>query len=157
MRIKVTANAEAELRALYEKHGRIDEKLVVAASKKKSSALHGYFLWGDTDRAAAIGRHEIARSIIMQVHVIEKPTKRRNVQVTFREREFHGLGDGYHTLADVLQSKELTALALDAAIVSLSQFQRKYRHLAELSGVMTAIDDALAIHRKKAETIAVSV
>lgn len=150
MRTTVTKAAQEELRAIYAKNGYINEKLVVAASKKKRSALHPYFHWDNDTEAARIGRLEIARSIIIKVHIVEHPMPTSDITVSFKEREFHGVGDGYRSLSDVLDSEDLTNIALDNALRSLEQFRLKYGYLAALSGVVKAANKAAA-SRKRAK------
>ncbi len=141
MRISVTKKMEAELQAIYRANGYLDEALVVKASRRKASALHSLFFWGDDKAAAEVGRLEIARMVIVRVHIedVELPDTNKRVSV----RAYMGVGDGYRSAHDVLGSDDLTAIVLARALDDLRRFKAKYGHLRALQGLTAAIDDAI--------------
>lgn len=130
MRLNVTKAMKTELQVIYDANGRIDEGLVVKASKKKSSALHKLFHWDDVDAAAAVGRFEIARCIIITVTIIHLPINDLTDRVTVRK--YLGTGDGYATVPDAMASKLIRTRILSRALEEIQQFEKRYSHLTEI-------------------------
>ena len=139
MRVSITNAIEVEVRALYDELGYLDEDAVLKASKKKSSALHALFLWSDDAAAAAVGRREIARQIIVSVHIEDFETPIGPVTV----RAYPSVGDGYRAVEDVIGDREWARLVLLRAFVELRRFVTRYAHLKELSPLMRQIGRTL--------------
>lgn len=136
MRVHVTAEMRAELEALHAKHGKLNEDILVRASKRATSSLHSLFLWDDPDAAAAIGRREIARYLICSVKIL--PSEAKELQCSVRMRKFYGLGEGYRSIQDIAGDKRLYADLLVKAMSEMESFTNKYQMLSELSDVFAA-------------------
>ena len=130
-RVSLTRKQEAELERIQKKHGAIDEKIVVRESKAKRSPLHSLFFWDDDRAAAAIGRHEIARMILVSVRV--KESEAEELHCTVGIRKYHGgLGGGYFTISNIMQDPSLQAALLAQALADLEAFHKRYEMIASL-------------------------
>ncbi len=140
-RIHITVDIETELASLYEKHGRIDEAIVVSASKRKRSSMHALFHWDDDKEAAHLGRLEIARQLIKSIKITNVKIPDQDGEITVRA--YHGIGTGYASLHDVIGKEELNAIVLANALKDLRAFKAKYAHLKALTGLIKEIDRAI--------------
>ncbi len=130
-RISLNQRQEAELERIQKKHGAIDEKIVVRESRAKRSPLHSLFFWDDDKRAAAIGRHEIARMILVSVRV--KESEAEELRCTVGIRKYHGgLGGGYFTISNIMQDPSLQMALLAQALADLDALQKRYEMIASL-------------------------
>lgn len=136
-----------EIRRLYQEYGYLDEDLVIKESRKKRSPLHAAMLWDDDRAAAEFGRHEIARLLIKSVTVTGIVIDSGKATVTVRE--WHGIGDGYRSVQDVIGKAELLELLLQEALDAAKRFRKKYGHLKALDGMMRAINEAIRRNEKE--------
>mgnify|MGYP001603666722 CR=1 FL=1 len=139
-RIKVINNKAIrdELSRLAEKNGRLTEDLVVAASRSPKSPLHSMFMWDDPDSAAHLGRLEIARQLIVKIRI--EPNEQQDLKCEFSVRKWHGVGNGYRSIGDVLTQEKLREGLLRTALEDLNQMLKRYEMLAELAPVRHALD-----------------
>ena len=142
MRVKgITSGVKIELAALERKHRKLTEQMVVDASRDPESALHPLFLWDNDEEAARLGRLEIARTLIVSVHITAEEAEAFDLDV--QVRKYHGLGDGYRSLDRVMNKEDLRQRLLMAALEDLEQIKRRYSALKDLLGdVFAAIDQA---------------
>lgn len=147
--MQVSKQAIDEIRKIHRRDGRLTPDAVVKASRRKTSALHQYFHWGDDQRMAAYGRHEIARSIIkcIVIHDVEVPSTGVRVNV----REFHGVrdGTGYFSLRQAEDSPDLRLLVLQNALKDLEAFRKKYGTMKALLGAMKHVEAAIKVLGRK--------
>lgn len=144
--MKITKQVREEVARLYKKHGSIDEDILVRASRRKTSPLHSLFHWDDPKKAAAVGRREIARQVIMRISVTITPAENDGLNCSVRVRKYQGgMPDGgYKDIDDVLSDEELHARMVQNALTDLRSFKTKYQTLSELSKVLRAIDRTVA-------------
>ena len=143
----ITGKVREELERIRKKHRKLTEEILVAESKKESSPLHDLFLWNDDHTAAHIGRLEIARQLIKRVKITPQEAKQLNYSV--QVRKYHGTGDGYHELHEVMTSKDLREILLQRALDELDSFQKRYQQLTELAQIFEHAE-VLRKSRKKA-------
>jgi hypothetical protein len=138
--IKISEAVRDTLDDLRKKHGHLTEEIVVKASKSPKSPLYPMFLWDDTERAAHLGRLEIARYLIVSIRVL--PTEAQELNVSTRIRKYHGeLGGGYFDVRDVVTQESLRQQLLRSALRDLQAFHDRYKALSELSPVFQAISE----------------
>ena len=114
---------------------------VVRQAKKRTSAMHGYFEWDDTDAAQKYREHQ-ARLLIRAVIIVPPDDNEEThsfVNVVYNEAERE-----YRHVIDVLSDDELRERLLASALDELKAFKRKYKQLKELVAVFAAIDNAAA-------------
>jgi hypothetical protein len=132
--------------------GRLHEADVVKRARNKKNLLHAHFNWNDR-KAAHEHRLEQARDLIRRVKVEIQPRK----DSVFRVRGFVSLGSdrlgggGFRPIAQVLSDSDLRAELLRTAIRELNAFKKRYEHLAELSDVITQIENATVAQSSKGE------
>lgn len=138
----------AELDAILAKDGTLTPQLVLARARDESSPLHSHFTWDDSE-AAERYRLDEARRLIVRVKVEiqtrpnEAPTRVRAFTSLMSDRM---IGGGYRSTVTVLADMDQRSELLRTALAELQAFQRKYRHLSELTTVMHEIDRARAAH-----------
>lgn len=156
--VSMSQKIREELAEIIEKNNgtMTPEQVVEYAKKNKDSELHAQFDWNDTV-AAKKYRLEQARHIIrLNVVVIDRGRTLSTCGVDLksegvRTRKLVSLtserkADGktvYRQIEQVLDDKALRAQMLADALAEASAFMRKYRALAELSAVFSAIEDAV--------------
>lgn len=126
---------------------------VVKAARDPNSPLHGRFTWDDTEAAHRYRLAEARALIRVAVIVSEETSEKVRAFVslsTDREPD-----RGYRALAEVLDNEVLMDTLLRDAVAECAAFKRKmerYRELAQLNGVMNAVDDVVERHsRQEAE------
>lgn len=131
------------LTKLTERDGELTADSVVKEAKKKSSPLHPWFEWDDTEAAHKFRKNQ-ARKLIQSINV-------RIIGDTDAEpiRAFVHLGttndkSGYATLAHVLSEPELRIQLVAKALAELNAVKGRYSHLTELAEVFAAMDEVAA-------------
>lgn len=116
---------------------------VVEAARSTESPLHTWFEWDDT-KAANEYRLEQARRLIRRVLVFvefngsEVPVRAFISLAKDRKED----GGGYRTTVSVMADKDLRHSALSEALDDMVRFERKYRHLSDLAGVLASMEQA---------------
>lgn len=138
-----------ELETIAKSKGGLVPAEVVKSASRKSSPLHRFFTWDDTE-AARRYREEQAAFLIrrIKVEIQTSPTKTLTVRAFVNVREPDD--DGYISLGAkgtyvpiqrVMDDGEMRAQMLDAAKRELAAFRTKYAILSELAKVFDAIDE----------------
>ncbi len=127
------------LKALERKHGVLTPEQVLREATKKSSPLHKWFEWDDTE-AARLYRMTQARELIRAVTVIVTEGDEYTI------RAFVHLGDPtvYESTVHVLSDPEKRALLLERMRDDFEVFRKRYEHIRELAAVFAAFDEAVA-------------
>lgn len=137
-----------ELDAILVERGALTAQAVLERARDESSALHSCFTWDDSE-AAEQWRLTEARRLIIKVKV---EVQTRPNEPSIRVRAYTSLmsdrlnGAGYQSTVTVMADADRRSELLRTAMAELQAFQRKYRHLAELSMVMAEIDRVAAQH-----------
>lgn len=144
----MTTTISKELELIAKQNGGMinPEKVIAYAKKRKTSALHAWFNWDDTE-AAHQYRLDQARKII-RVNVTVMGGDSKPVRAFVSLRSDRGVG-GYRRTIDVLASPALKADMLTEAKEEMEVFANKYRRLKELAPVIVAIDRVLTPGAKK--------
>jgi hypothetical protein len=134
-----TPEVRDELARIASLSGVLTEEAVVEASKDEASPLHRFFLWDNPDRAAHLGRLEIARQLIVRVRI--EPFEAEQMKCSPEVRRYHGTGEGQYLdvrtiMADEGERRKLLARAL----AELRGLKKRYSELKELTGVFQAVD-----------------
>lgn len=128
-----------ELKRLAAENGGVLQPVAVVESARPStSPLHSRFEWDNT-KAAHEYRLAQARMLIrVSVHVIADDGQEDRIFVSLKlDREQDG--GGYRTLVDVLSDKDMRKALLAEAIEECQYFERKYKRLTQLAGVIAAM------------------
>lgn len=134
-----------ELGKISKGHGGLTANLVVEAAKKRTSPLHSFFEWSDTE-AAKQYRLEQARHLIRCVVVkYDAPENAVPVRayITFDaspEEEDLGRDVRYLSTHEVLTDKELRDRLVRQAWREFQLWRNRYEHLNELAHVFAAAD-----------------
>ena len=135
-RLKIATVAPV-LERIEARHGALTPGAVVREASKKSSPLHTWFEWDDTE-AARLFRLEQARDLIRSVTVTitggddEELTVRAFVHVSEDESE-------YENIASVMRTPEKKARLMEMARRDMAAFVQKYRDLEAVATVIAAI------------------
>jgi predicted TIM-barrel fold metal-dependent hydrolase len=120
---------------------------VVEFAKDEASALHSRFTWDDSEAAAKYRLAEARALIRVVVQVSEQTNEKVRAFVSLSsDRTTAG---GYRAMADVLDDEVLADILLQDAIAEVASFKRKlerYRELAELNGLIEAVDQVMERH-----------
>lgn len=131
------------LELIRKEEGILDAHTVLKKAKAKHSALHDAFEWDDTIAGKAF-RLQQARVMISCVRVVsegkEEYAEPKKVWASVAPMG-QGVGE-YLPVSQILNSKQLRALALKKAVGELDAVTRKYNDLEELIGIIEAIDEA---------------
>lgn len=137
-----------ELQNIEKKHGAIKPELVVAEAKPKSSPLHEFFTWDDSE-AAIQWRLDQARQVVRSVRIIhddtpaaEQPMIRAFVSVKAADTDKFD-GTGYISTTRAMKIGFYHDQVLAAAKNELEQWRRRYSDLKEFGNLYVAIDKAL--------------
>lgn len=128
--------AASVLNRLNKKHGAVTPDAVVKEASKKSSPIHDWFEWDDTE-AAKKYRLEQARELIRSVHVTIVGNDEGH---TVRAFVHMGRDVGYEDIHTVLSVRDKREEMLARALRELEAFRRKYADLEELASVFAAIE-----------------
>ena len=138
MEMRITDEIVVELEEIAHKHGRVNPALVVRASKRKGSSMHSMFLWDSDADAAALGRAEIARQLIMRVKVTEAIAKQLNCSVHVRRFVGNVDADGCVPIETVLADDGMRSRMVSVALRDMESFRLRYEHLHELQPIFDA-------------------
>lgn len=131
----------AELRAIAARNGGIVQpEAVVAAAKKPTSAMHGWFTWDDGEAAEKWRLHQARNLLRVTVEYLADDKAEEPVRVFVSLRSDAGVG--YRRTADVMTDDELRDGLLSEARDDMESFKAKYRRLNELSAVFEAMEAA---------------
>lgn len=112
---------------------------VVEAARSRSSSLHDYFTWDDSEAAKNFRLWQARELIQCTVRYIptngDKKPVRVFVSLTSDRNEE---GGGYRITADVLSHKELRTEMLEDALAEMKRFEDKYEPLKELAEIFRA-------------------
>lgn len=145
----VAGNAQSvgeRLDALQRSNGeRLTPRMVVDDARAEDSPLHNCFMWDDV-RAGEMYRESQARLILRSIRVEDvnwatDVRVNRRVFVNVAEQVGADLQNAYVPISRVLASEDLRHQLIIQARKELQSFKRRY---AEISELMTIVDDALA-------------
>lgn len=123
-------------RLAKENNGILQPPAVVEAASKKSSPLHSYFEWNDSEAAHAYRLWQARQLIAVVVSVVPNSKTEERVWVSLKSDQ--KAGGGYRTVVSVLNDDQLREQLLADALEDLRVFQTKYSKLTELAGVFKA-------------------
>ena len=110
---------------------------VVDLARDEDNYMHDMFEWDDSI-AGEKYREEQARHIIhMLVFVDEKTDEPSPVRVVYSVPDMPRI---YSPTTVIMKQPDQYKQLLEQAIIELRSFQKKYKHLSELSEVLDAID-----------------
>lgn len=111
---------------------------VVDEARDPSSPLHDWFTWDDSEAGE---RYRIieARKLI-RVHVTEIPQNKQTVRAYVSLSRDRKAGGGYRQTQEVLDNSALRREMLREAMRDFELFEKKYRHLEELSELFEGAD-----------------
>lgn len=129
-----------------ESAGGLTPRNVVEAARSNRSPLHKHFEWDDAKAAEAF-RLDQARSLIQSIRVeddeAEEGTTRAFVSIAAKG------GTSYRAASEVKNSADLQAVVLAQAERELEAFEKRYRELTEICGIVRSAREALAERRKR--------
>jgi hypothetical protein len=128
--------------------GFLKPKQIVDYARPKTSLLHKYFEWDDTEAAEKYRLYQARNLINVVVEVIPHTSTETRVMVSLRQDRLASSEGGYRVMTDVLSSKALSKIALKNAFDDLRTFKDKYCHLLELKKVIAAINEVLKKKKK---------
>lgn len=136
-RVGVSAEVAGSVMDRLSRGGRLTPAALVDASRAENAPLHGEFEWDDgvaAERYRQTQAGYLIRSIEVVVEQAHEPV-RAYLPVHVDDDA------GYVPIQTVMESPRLMNEALLNAKRELASFRRKYSQLAELAGVMRAIDE----------------
>ena len=131
-------SVQAELEQVREaNNGVLRPEDVVKFAKDKNTSLHSHFTWDDTEAAKQHRLWEARTVIRCSVTVAPSDNKEFRTYVSLKSDRGEE-GGGYRSTVEVLSRKESRDQLLKEALEELEGFEKRYRALAELSGVFAA-------------------
>jgi len=118
--------------------GILRAEAVVQAARPKSSILHKYFEWDDSEAAAEYRLIQAGHLVRCVVKYVRMNGDRRAIRVFTSLRPDRTAGGGYRAMVDVMSNKSLRMQLLADARAELLEFEKKYKNLGELSEVFAA-------------------
>lgn len=138
-------SARAELLALYRRDGFVTPESVVKAATPKSSPLHDYFTWDDSEAARRYRLVE-AQGLIRRYKITVEVAPERTVRL----RAFSAIpGTGYVSTPDGLAQQETRDVIFQQAVRELSALRRKYDALVDVDAAWQAASNG-SRRRKRA-------
>lgn len=133
----------AEMRnILSSNNGVLTAEKVLEAAENTHSPLHQYFEWDDS---AAAQKYRLIQARMM-IRVVVQYEQSPNNGGYIKVRQFRSLssdrqrdGGGYRMLNDVLSDEEMKVRLLADAKKEMQVFQKKYREIEALAGVISAM------------------
>ena len=142
--MKTIATAKEVLEDLASKHGKLTPELVLNAAKAKSSPIHGLFCWDDSQAAIKyrlVQASELIRRVKVTIVSNGEPIRVR-AYVNVRDGEESLSEQGvYVSISDSIANPSYRDQLLKAARRDAIAFREKYSALAELAGVVAALDE----------------
>jgi hypothetical protein len=133
--------AGKEFERLEQKHGHISPKLVLDESRSEKAPLHKCFEWNDNVAAekyrlsqagllirsltVIIDEHEQTEPVRAYVNVVPEAPARRGEFIN---------------ITSALKDSEMRDVTLGNALRELKEFEKKYKHLTELSALFSEVD-----------------
>lgn len=130
-----------ELARIREQRGALTPLAVVEAARAKKNPLHAAFEWDDS-AAAHQYRLTQARRLIVSVRVIE-PEQEANVPA-FVSVRVPDTGRQYLPTVEALSDEQLRARVLQEVRQFIESVERRYRHFAELAGLLAGLREVAA-------------
>lgn len=133
-----------ELRVLYKsKKGMLTPEDVLQRARVRSSALHSYFEWDDTE-AARKYRLEQARGVIrtVRVHIERVDVPEIKVRAYVSLPSDRNTTTGYRHISLVMATPAQRNELLAVALAEFEALRKRYADLTELAGVFEAIEKA---------------
>jgi hypothetical protein len=132
-------------RIASENRGILLPEAVVQAAKPRTSPLHDYFEWDDSEAAKQWRIHTARKLINVCVELIGPKEDEREMRVFVSLRSDRDEG-GYRLLDLVISTRNLRDQLLEDALEEMKYFREKYRDLQELAEVFEAMDNVL-VHK----------
>lgn len=130
-----------ELARIETRDGRVKPAVVVDEARPEEAALHPCFEWDD-EAAAEAHRRAQARQLIRCTYAVEvRPSGESSKRLNFVSHLDRETADrGYRSAGALMVEEQARADVLAEAITQLRAWRQRYAHLAELAGVLQAID-----------------
>lgn len=126
--------ATLALHAIYEREGSLKPSVIVKDARKKTSPLHGYFTWDDTE-AAREHRLWQARQVIKRVRITIEEREEQFVHVPIVKAEGTTDREGeYKPVSVIVQQPSEYELAVNELLTKIRALQRTVRQLREVAG-----------------------
>lgn len=137
--------AGEELQKIEQEHGYIKPDVIVEKSKPKKAPLHKCFEWDDgiaAEEYRKVQAKEIIRFITIEHEEGEQPIRAFWSVHPEAEEEIGSTGRqyAYKSIGEALKQQNYKDYILSQALRELEAFERKYKHLSELAGVMREIE-----------------
>lgn len=123
-----------EISEVRDNSGKIDVHELVKRARRKSSPLHDYLTWDDTEAAARWRVHEMRQMVSVLVEVDEATSVEYPVAVSLSS------DPGYQSTRTVLDDKLRRSMLVDQAWREFKYWRSKYKHLRELAEIFEAAD-----------------
>lgn len=152
LRIKGAAQADPQLigevlaKLASDSDGHLEPSAVVSAAQDPDSALHPHFEWDDT-KAAHAHRLDQARDLIRVIR-IDEGVQSPPAFVSISDAS----GVSYRPVAEVRASSSLQLVVLKQAERDLVAFQRRYRELADICGLVKVAQEKVTARRTEFES-----
>lgn len=133
--INMQEESKKVIDSLIKQHGFVTPTMVVEEAKKPGSVLASYFNFDDVEGAAEQHWLQVARNLINTYKVEIKGQKMsayEHVRVKVQDQEV----DGYYSVHQVLNDKDLRAAVIKDAIDNIEYWEKKYQSYQELSGIV---------------------
>lgn len=138
------------MRQLEEQRGFVQPADLVQVAAPLDSPIHDMFEWDDTKAGVRYRLHQ-ARMIINHVQVELVDDKRSDAFYSAVVQVDDVPTRGYFSAEKVLSDDELYASVLNQAIRELKYWQKKYKTITELKGVVDEARLALASKRRSTQ------
>lgn len=136
--------AGRECERLAKEH-RLTGRDLVEESRPEDAPLHRYFEWDDT-KAAELYRERQGRDLIAHIVLIRDEKEEESEEpVQVHVRAFYNVDETpeYHPIQQILTTEDLHQKLLETARRDMIIFREKYKALAELESVISAINASL--------------
>ena len=130
---------ELERIRLADPEGVLRPHAVVEFARDPQSPLHRRFIWDDTEAARQFRLHQARQIISVRVTRPNDSSPPVRVYVSLDEDRYGATG--YRRTSEVLRDDAMRESLLAQARRDMRTFAAKYRALAELAGVIEAIED----------------
>lgn len=139
-------------------NGYLNPSNVVDAARDPSHVLHDEFDWDD-ESAAESYRIAQAGALIRRVKFTvvrqESATKEIHIATTraFQSRpSARNQSGGYEAVSEIMSDQDKREELINQVLRELGAYRKRYADLIALSGIWSAIDDALDLHANGAPT-----
>lgn len=137
--------AVAELERIRAKNGYLKPEDVVEEAKRKTSRLHDYFVWDDSEAAQKYriwqARHLIAVLVVVRTDdESDEPLTVRAYAHMKDDEENENAGPHYVNVLEGMTDLGMRERILADALKELAAFRRKYADLKELAAIFAEVD-----------------